>query len=61
MSTLSDKNRERAEETLLKQIKIKCIQCNGNMIRVRDLYDNTIVGYSCQDCPHYNFLNNDPI
>lgn len=57
MSTLSDINREKVEETLLKLIKIKCIKCEGKMIRVRDLYDDTIVGYSCQDCPHYNLLN----
>ena len=57
MSTLSDINRKKAEETLLKLITIKCIHCKGNMIRVQDLYDNTIVGYSCEDCPHYNFLN----
>ena len=57
MSTLSDINREKVEETLLKLIKIKCIKCEGKMIRVVDLYDNTIVGYSCQDCPHYNLLN----
>ena len=57
MSTLSDKNRKKAEETLLKTIKIKCIHCHGKMIRVVDLYDDAIIGYSCQDCPHYNFLN----
>ena len=61
MSVLSDKNRERAEETLLKQIKIKCIQCHGSMMRVCDLYDETLVGYSCQDCPHYYLLNNKPV
>ena len=47
----------KAEETLLKQIKIKCIHCHGKMIRVIDLYDDTIIGYSCEDCPHYNFFN----
>ena len=57
MSTLSDINRKKAEETLLKTIKIKCIHCHGKMIRVVDLYDDAIIGYSCEDCPHYNFLN----
>lgn len=57
MSTLSDKNRERAEETLLKSIKVKCMYCGGPMIRVVDLDDHTIVGYSCEDCPHYNLFN----
>ena len=61
MSTLSDKNREKVEETLLKSIMIKCIECDGKMIRVRDLYDSTVVGYSCEDCPHYNLLNNNPV
>jgi len=57
MSTLSDINRKKAEETLLKRIKVKCIECDGNMIHVVDLDDHTIVGYSCEDCPHYNLLN----
>jgi len=47
----------KAQEKLLKLLKIKCRDCDGDMIIVRDLYDDTIVGYSCQDCPHYNLLN----
>jgi len=46
---------------ILKSVKIQCIKCGGKMIRVRDLYDDTLVGYSCQDCPHYNLLNDKPI
>jgi len=46
---------------ILKSVKIQCIKCGGKMIRVRDLYDDTLVGYSCQDCPHYNLLNDEPI
>ena len=46
---------------ILKDITIRCIKCHSKMIRVRDLYDDTLVGYSCQDCPHYNLLNDNPI
>jgi len=46
---------------ILKSVRILCIKCHGKMIRVRDLYDDTLVGYSCQDCPHYNLLDNDPV
>jgi len=37
------------------------VKCHGKMIRVRDLYDDTLVGYSCQDCPHYNLLDDNPV
>lgn len=59
MSTLSDKNREKAEETLLKSISVKCKECQGNMVRFdyKYLENDAIVGYRCEDCPHYNFLN----
>ena len=46
---------------ILKSVKILCIKCGGNMIRVRDLYDDALVGYSCQDCPHYNLLDDNPV
>ena len=46
---------------ILKSVQILCIKCHGKMIRVRDLYDDTLVGYSCQDCPHYNLLDNNPV
>jgi len=52
------------EETLkelLKDIKVRCIECESEMIRVIDLYDNTVVGYSCKNCSHYNLFNNNPI
>jgi len=52
------------EETLkeiLKDVTIRCNVCHSKMIRVRDLYDDTLVGYSCQNCPHYNLLNDNPI
>ena len=52
---------ERTVKKILKSVQILCIKCHGKMIRVRDLYDDTLVGYSCQDCPHYNLLDNDPV
>jgi len=51
----------KAEETLLKSISVKCIECDGKMIRVRDLYDSTVVGYSCEDCTHYYLFDNNPV
>jgi len=58
---LSKRNRLNAEERILKSVSILCIKCHGRMIRVRDLYDDTLVGYSCQDCPHYNLLDDNPV
>jgi len=52
---------ERTVKEILKSVSIKCSKCGGKMIRVRDLYDDTLVGYSCQDCPHYNLLDNNPV
>jgi len=52
---------ERTVKEILKSVKIKCSKCGGKMIRVRDLYDDTLVGYSCQDCPHYNLFDNNPV
>jgi len=52
------------EETLkelLKDVKVRCSVCHSKMIRVIDLYDDTLIGYSCEHCPHYNLLDNDPI
>ena len=80
MSSLTDKNRQKAEERILKNITIKCRKCHGLMkphlqkgiptelidkitsrsIGVQHL-ENAIVGYSCEDCPHYYFFNNNPV
>jgi len=52
------------EETLkdlLKDVKVRCSKCHSEMIRVIDLYDDTLIGYSCKNCPHYNLLDNNPI
>ena len=52
------------EETLkdlLKDVKVRCTKCHSEMIRVIDLYDDTLIGYSCKNCPHYNLLNQNVI
>jgi len=46
---------------ILKSVKILCIKCGGKMIRHVTLDDNTLIGYTCQDCPHYNLLNDNPV
>jgi len=46
---------------LLKDVKVRCSKCHSKMIRVIDLYDDTLIGYSCENCPHYNLLDNNPI
>jgi len=43
---------------LLKDVKVRCSVCHSKMIRVVDLYDDTLIGYSCENCPHYNLLDN---
>ena len=47
----------KALETILRDVKVRCIKCHSPMIRVMDLYDNAVVGYSCKNCSHYNLLN----
>ena len=49
---------EKALETILKDVKVRCTKCHSEMIRVIDLYDDTLIGYSCENCPHYNLLDN---
>ena len=46
---------------ILKNVKVRCSVCHSKMIRVIDLYDDTLIGYSCENCPHYNLLDNDPV
>jgi len=48
-------------EKILRDVKVRCIKCHSKMIRVRDLYDDAIVGYSCEYCPHYNLLDHNVI
>ena len=51
----------RTLKEVLKNVKVRCSVCHSKMIRVIDLYDDTLIGYSCENCPHYNLLNNDPV
>ncbi len=44
---------KKAREEILKDIKIKCRMCESDMYEVIDLYDNTICGFSCPNCPNY--------
>jgi len=60
-SRSADYYQDKVTREILKSVKIRCIKCQGKMIRVRDLYDDALVGYSCQDCPHYNLLDNNPV
>ena len=66
MSSLSDKNREKAEERILQSVTIKCKDCGGQMISIQELTkymedipprfqstNDARIGYSCEDCPHY--------
>jgi len=46
---------------ILKDVKVRCIQCHSKMIRVVDLNDDAVVGYSCENCPHYNLFNQNVI
>ena len=39
-----------ARHKVLEDITIKCKECKINMIHVVDLWDETIVGYSCPNC-----------
>ena len=52
---------EKTLKELLKNVKVRCSKCHSKMIRVIDLYDDTLIGYSCENCPHYNLLDNDPV
>jgi len=48
-------------ETILKDVKVRCIECESEMTRVVDLYDDAVVGYSCKNCSHYNLFNQNVI
>ena len=52
---------ERVIKEVLKDVNVRCIKCHSKMIRVVDLYDDTVVGYSCKNCSHYNLLNQNVI
>ena len=48
-------------ETILKDVKVRCIKCHSDMIRVVDLYDDTIVGYSCKNCTHHYLFDDNVV
>ncbi len=52
---------EKVIKEILRDVKVRCIKCHSKMIRVVDLYDDAIVGYSCEHCPHYNLLDQNVI
>jgi len=56
------------EETLkelLKNVKVRCRKCHSKMIRVESfpmrISDDAIIGYSCENCPHYYLLDDNPV
>ena len=53
ISKMAKENYERMRNQLMESIKIRCKECKGVMIQVYDLYEETVVGYSCKDCTHY--------
>ena len=66
MNQLAKKTYRKMRKELLESVTIKCKKCNGKMIRVEEfhyenLYDEAIVGYSCEDCPHYYLFDNNPV
>ena len=52
---------EKVIKEILRDVTIRCIVCHSKMIRVVDLDDDAIVGYSCEHCPHYNLLDENVI
>jgi hypothetical protein len=43
----------KAREDVLDQVTIKCKACKTDMIQIVDLFDESIVGFSCLNCPNY--------
>ena len=41
---------KKARDQVLRQVTIKCKECKKSMNQVVDLWDDTIVGYSCPNC-----------
>jgi hypothetical protein len=49
---------------ILASVKLRCVECGGKMhvMQFNHLrYDETLIGYCCQDCPHYNLLDDNPV
>ena len=43
---------KKARDQVLRKVTIKCKECKITMIEVIDLWDDTIIGYSCPNCPN---------
>jgi len=57
----ADENYNRMRKRIFESVKIRCKECKGVMIQVYDLWDQTVVGYSCKDCTHYYLFDNNPV
>ena len=44
---------KKAREEVLATITIKCKDCKTDMIQIVDLFDESVVGFSCANCPNY--------
>ena len=44
---------KRSREEVLAQVTIKCKDCKIEMIQIVDLFDESVVGFSCANCPNY--------
>jgi hypothetical protein len=61
MSKMAKENYERMRNRLLESVKIRCKECKGVMIRVVDLYEDTVVGYSCKNCTHHYLFDDNVV
>ena len=43
----------KAREEVLATITIKCKDCKTEMIQIVDLFDESVVGFSCSSRPNY--------
>ena len=44
---------KKMREEVLAQVTIKCRACKMDMIQIVDLFDESVVGFSCSNCPNY--------
>ena len=51
--TIMNNSPKKARERILQDVTIKCRMCASDMFEVIDLYDNTVCGFSCPNCPNY--------
>ena len=43
----------KARDEMLASITIKCKNCETEMIQIVDLFDDSVIGFSCSTCPNY--------